>query len=765
MLTKNGYDVGYKPLFHVWNSALESHHYEAKSTKTKFQRSVESFLDLIHEKELLLAGKWLEQKMFEEFGFSIFLHIKLMYGYLKLRNHDNVERMFELAVRRHRITYALCKVYALSCASNGEEDGIFYCKSLAIQRSYSLDELQTVIDHGAALRKYRDRQQQLSYRSSNLCMKPFGTVYDYLKDMIFSNESSSVIRPNDQINNFLLLSCLLEKEFSILDELYSQIKSPSISNTTIYMQSLAEQRKIDLLREKFAQIPDCEKTPELCSVMLEGYIKINDISNSLQLLEEESCLTHSIRGHHQVISLLLQSDNISTAFDLLNRMKERKLRIHIQLMNRFLAYYLRNKLFSHAEIMFRELGCTPNLETYSIMLSVLSQRGNRIPDILELYETVKNKNIEIDDFFRTTMAIAFLKCEEKSDYMQKVLNEILATSQDPYRLHLKVLLQRREYESVHNLLKEMPSVDSDCFDLVFKTLAHFKETQTQIKFLQLMKERNLQPTHLTYSSLLLPLAKDKNISEISNLLDQMAKGGLKPNLLIYNSLIRGFLYSGDYESVKKVHMAIVSRNIKIDIPTYNCILYAASKYGTSDEFHDLLSKIDDRKIDRSTFNIIISFYVERKDSEAMKNALTQMRQRGFGPNVITLSLLIRNSLYQNNLLEAEKLLSGMKNIATPSQSIYSLFYNYLCFNSSSLSDKYIARAESIWDEAKQLGPLPISMWNMKITTLIKFGDLEAANQVVSEMLKSGALYDESTIEVLKGLHEQILEKQNILENA
>ncbi|CAN1820715.1 Pentatricopeptide repeat-containing protein At1g09900 [Linum perenne] len=155
------------------------------------------------------------------------------------------------------------------------------------------------------------------------------------------------------------------------------------------------------------------------------------------------------------------------------------------------------------------------------------------------------------------------------------------------------------------------------------------------------------PDVTVFTTLVDCFCKRGQLQKAFQVIDVMAKVGLKPSIQTYNCLIKGLCYVGKVEHAFQLLEDIKKMgNTVPDIYTYTVMMHGFCKVGRSDEAMELLDEALEKGLKPNvvSFNALFHGYnVQGRPLDGMK-LLHKIKSKGFTPDHICYSTLLRGLL-------------------------------------------------------------------------------------------------------------------------
>ncbi|OMO92215.1 hypothetical protein COLO4_17774 [Corchorus olitorius] len=227
------------------------------------------------------------------------------------------------------------------------------------------------------------------------------------------------------------------------------------------------------------------------------------------------------------------------------------------------------------------------------------------------------------------------------------------------------------------LLKQTISSDIASMTVIFNELALARDRCGNVKkafrFFDEMLMDGIQPTHVTYTSLIYVLSKRNRMKEADDLFERIISKGVPVDVVMFNALIDGHCANGNMERAYSLLKEMDKLNVPPDDVTYNTLMQGHCREGRVEEARELLHEMKRKGIkpDHVSYNTLISGYSRKGDMKDAMRVRDEMLSIGFNPTLLTYNALIQGFCKNHEGDLAEDLLKEMvsKGI-TPDDSTY-----------------------------------------------------------------------------------------------
>ncbi|KAL0308617.1 UNVERIFIED_CONTAM: Pentatricopeptide repeat-containing protein [Sesamum radiatum] len=161
-----------------------------------------------------------------------------------------------------------------------------------------------------------------------------------------------------------------------------------------------------------------------------------------------------------------------------------------------------------------------------------------------------------------------------------------------------------------------------------------------------MISAGVQPDAVTYNTIAKAYAQKGETSRAEGMIFQMQneknEGSTSANLVVFNSLIKGFLDINDPDGVDETLSLMEEFGVKPDVVTFSTIMNAWSSVGLMDKCQEIFDDMAKSGIepDIHAFSILAKGYVRAGEPEMAEGLLKLMIKSGVYPNVVIFTTII-----------------------------------------------------------------------------------------------------------------------------
>jgi len=189
------------------------------------------------------------------------------------------------------------------------------------------------------------------------------------------------------------------------------------------------------------------------------------------------------------------------------------------------------------------------------------------------------------------------------------------------------------------------------FTLLIRGLARAREPARALAFYREMRERGIEPTAVTFNSVLDIIARQLSEPEkLAEVIADMKAADVSPDVVTYSILIKASCGVGELDSALALFEQLRRDGLLFDQVTFNTLLLACSKAGRLEEAERIFASVCELGM-RPT-NVTISILVKMFGRAKMLNkaiAVAESMERDYGepPNLFVYTCLIQ-ACAQNN---------------------------------------------------------------------------------------------------------------------
>uniref|UniRef100_A0A7C9EJN1 Uncharacterized protein n=2 Tax=Opuntia streptacantha TaxID=393608 RepID=A0A7C9EJN1_OPUST len=310
---------------------------------------------------------------------------------------------------------------------------------------------------------------------------------------------------------------------------------------------------------------------------------------------------------------------------------------------------------------------------------------------------------------------------------------------------LNGLLICREFDKMRKIFLGMDQFtcpDTCTYNIMINTCRVQNDLDGAQKMFDEMRKRALEPTAVTFSTLIAGLCTNLKLQEAFKLKRDMTKiYKVTPNVHVYTSLIRGLCEVQDLSLAFELKNEMLERNIKLDSAIYTTLISGLFKLGRKDEVHEVLEEMKKAGChpETETYNALIAGFCGQKQFDLALEFLNEMELQGKKPDVISYNVLIRAYCEDGKFRDAIELFEDMpRRGCKPDVVSYRILVHGL-FHGLQLTEAAFILDEMIF---KGYAPYPSTV-NQLMRLLHKEGNLELFFEVLSSLARGNFINADS----------------------
>ncbi|KAJ1259897.1 hypothetical protein BS78_10G191200 [Paspalum vaginatum] len=190
-----------------------------------------------------------------------------------------------------------------------------------------------------------------------------------------------------------------------------------------------------------------------------------------------------------------------------------------------------------------------------------------------------------------------------------------------------------------------------------------------------MKEAGVVPNVVIFNTLLKGFLDANDMAAVNNILGLMEQFGIKPDIVTYSHQLNTFSSLGHMARCMKVFDKMIEAGIEPDPQVYSILAKGYVRAQQPDKAEELLLQMSQLSVSPNvvTFTTVISGWCSVADMESAMRVYEKMRESGVHPNLRTFETLIWGYSEQKQPWKAEEVLQMMQEAGVkPKQSTYAL---------------------------------------------------------------------------------------------
>lgn len=199
------------------------------------------------------------------------------------------------------------------------------------------------------------------------------------------------------------------------------------------------------------------------------------------------------------------------------------------------------------------------------------------------------------------------------------------------------------------------------YSAMMKVYGHSRLFQKACDLYEAMRKDGVKPDTVVYGSLIKAAVESGRLE----LARQLFKESGNPDLMNFMSLIRAAGRERDVPKALELLDQLEAAPLAIDSTAYNCVLEACVASGRRDSAESLLKRMEDKgHVDVVSYNTYLKIIFASGQRSEVNAILQSMRSRGLRPNAVTYNSLVKDAVMRQDLQGAWKFIDEMEKDGT-----------------------------------------------------------------------------------------------------
>ncbi|KFK40136.1 hypothetical protein AALP_AA3G335400 [Arabis alpina] len=324
-------------------------------------------------------------------------------------------------------------------------------------------------------------------------------------------------------------------------------------------------------------------------------------------------------------------------------------------------------------------------------------------------------------------------------------------SRSTYRALFHKLCIFRRFDTVYQLLDEMPQSiclppDDAIFITIVRGFGRAKLTKRVINVVDLVAKFGVKPSLKVYNSILDVLVKEDIDIAREFFRRKMMASGIQGDEYTYGILMKGLCLTNRIGDGFKLLQIMKTRGVAPNTVVYNTLLYALCKNGKVGRARSLMSEM--KEPNDVTFNILISAYCNEGKLIQSMVLLEKCFGLGFVPDVVTVTKVMEVLCDEGRVSEA---LEVLERVERKGGRVDVVACNTLVKGYCGIGKVRVA--QRFFKEMERKGYLPnVETYNLLIAGFCEVGMLDSALDIFNDMKTDAIRWNFATFNTLiKGL--------------
>eukprot|EP00930_Biecheleria_cincta_P087392 TRINITY_DN7662_c0_g1_i2.p1 TRINITY_DN7662_c0_g1~~TRINITY_DN7662_c0_g1_i2.p1 ORF type:complete len:429 (-),score=68.86 TRINITY_DN7662_c0_g1_i2:189-1475(-) len=144
-----------------------------------------------------------------------------------------------------------------------------------------------------------------------------------------------------------------------------------------------------------------------------------------------------------------------------------------------------------------------------------------------------------------------------------------------------------------------------------------------------------------YNLMIAMLSRSKRVTDCENLLQELKARGMEPTAVTYTSMMTAYGTAGNSEAVLRLFSEMEAKGLAITEVEYGSAMAACGRSADYANASELLAKMDANRVEPHIghFTSLIMACVQKRDGSTARSVWNDMKQRGLKPDVVAYTCL------------------------------------------------------------------------------------------------------------------------------
>ncbi|KAF3781595.1 Pentatricopeptide repeat-containing protein [Nymphaea thermarum] len=354
----------------------------------------------------------------------------------------------------------------------------------------------------------------------------------------------------------------------------------------------------------------------------------------------QKCDNVNVASYSTFFKFMGKSHNLVKALQVYNDIGDECTRYNASVCNALLGCFVRHGKFETSINLFEQMkkgGLTPDIVTYSTLLSGCTKIKDGYSKSLKLMEELKSNGLHMDSVIYGTV-LAVCASNNHSKEAENFFQQMVVEGCEPNLFHYSSLLNAYsvdgDYAKAEKLVKDMKSSGIEPNKVILTTLLKVyvrgglfeKSRELLVKLGTLGHAEEEMP----FCILMDGLAKAGQIDEAKVIFQDMKMKGVKSDGYSHSIMISACCRHGLIEDAKQLAEEFEGNNYKYDLVMMNTLLRTYCQAGEMEHVMKVLRKMDELAIspDWNTFQILIKYFYKKKMYSLAFRTVEDMHKKG-----------------------------------------------------------------------------------------------------------------------------------------
>ncbi|CAL1365732.1 unnamed protein product [Linum trigynum] len=503
-----------------------------------------------------------------------------------------------------------------------------------------------------------------------------------------------------------------------------------------------------------------ERRPEIFSYLMISYSRAGRLRNAMQVLTrmQKAGIEPNLLICNTTILVLVLANRMDKALRFMERMQLVGITPNVVTYNALIKGYcdvhrVEDAMELIAEMPFK--GCPPDKVSYYTVMTFLCKE-KRIEQVRSLMETMVKSSKLLPDQVTYNILIHVLSKHQHSDEALVFLREAEERGFPVDKVEYSAVVDSyckqgkmdRAKEIVNEMLSKGCAPDVVTYTAVVNGLCQVGEVEQATRMLQQMYKHGCKPNTVSYTALLNGLCRNGNSSKAREMMNMSEEEWWTPNVITYSVVMHGLRREEKLSEACDVVREMVGKGFFPTPVEINQLLQALCSGGKADVAKKFMEEClhNGCAVNSVNFTTVIHGFCQNDNLEAALSLLDDMYLSNKHPDAVTYTAVIDALCKKGRMDEATEIATKMlKQGVDPTPVTFRTVIHGYC---------QMGRVEDLLKLLdKMLSRQKIrTVYNQVIEKLCRFGNPEAADNLLGNVLRTASRIDANTCHVLMESH-------------
>mmetsp|Transcript_126431 Transcript_126431/g.393495 ORF Transcript_126431/g.393495 Transcript_126431/m.393495 type:complete len:931 (+) Transcript_126431:245-3037(+) len=466
---------------------------------------------------------------------------------------------------------------------------------------------------------------------------------------------------------------MYEKACSLYDQIRADGLEPDSMMYGCLMKFSVECGRTDLSRELSEKVPSLDIQNYMSLIRAAGRDKDVDRAFGVLAKLSKTGMGIDVAAYNCVLDVCVSAGNMERGQQLVQEMQQANVPVDIITYNTLMKGFCQHGDLRRAKEMLMEMqkaGHTPNDVSYNCLINAAASHGN-FREAWETIDLMERNGVAVDHYTISIMMKALKRVKNPRDVAKALVlldRTAIDICSDEILLNtvLETCIRHRELRRLEGMLASYarsslkPQVHT--YGSLIKACSTLKRVEKCWDLWREMDEqRGVEPNDIVLGCMLDALVCNSAVEEAMDLFAQW-KRRVKPNTVIYSTLIKGFANTHQADRALGLWKEMRSSGIALNTVVYNAVIDAQARIGAMDEVSQLVEAMesDSCKPDVITYSTIVKGYCVKGDLDKAFEVFRSMQQNEMANDCIIYNTVLDGCTRHSRFDLADNLLADME---------------------------------------------------------------------------------------------------------